>query len=216
MIFWVAVLAGTGLAWLAVRMKFYATWVLCFNVLLSVYLSIFLTPTVANFAPMEGTAASYGTALTMMIVACGCFAILHGLSYVFLTGQFTISFPRLFDILLSGLLGFIAGFLILSFAAIVFTTTPLARHKIVGSIGFSQRSQQSTVLCLAKCCDLVHAVAGSGSSADTTKAAIDRLLTIKPKDSEPKPDANEPPAGPVKSPTRAPVKRRTIVDPGGE
>ena len=31
-------------------------------------------------------------------------ALLHGLSYVFLTGQFNIPFPRIFDIVLSGVL----------------------------------------------------------------------------------------------------------------
>ena len=74
----------------------------------------------------------------MTVLAGGCFALLQGLSFVFLTGQFHIPFPRVFDIVLSGVLGFAAGFLIVSFVAVVLTTTPLAEHKIVGVFGLGK------------------------------------------------------------------------------
>ena len=220
MVFWVAILAGVGFAWLAVRLGFYATWVLLFNVLLSIYVGIFLAPALTGFAPTSGSAASYGTALTMVVLAGGCFAILHGLSYVFLTGQFNIPFPRVFDVLFSGLLGFVAGFLVLSFAAIVLTTTPLARHKIVNSIGFNPQSQRANIVCLAQCCDLIHAVAGFQGDRNTTQAAIDRLIeagnNLESKRSEQKPDANEPPAASSKSPPRQAGARRKIMDPSAD
>jgi apolipoprotein N-acyltransferase len=215
MVFWIAILAGGLFAWLAVRIGFYTTWVLLFNVLISIYVAIFLAPAVTGFAPASGRAASYGTALSMIVLAGGCFAILHGLSYVFLTGQFNIPFPRIFDILLSGLLGFMAGFLILSFAAVVLTTTPLAQQKIVSSIGFNRQSQRANILCLAGCCDLIHAVAGSDGGKGATEAAIDRLMdasiSLELKRNEQKPDANEPPTAP-KTPPRQAGARRKIID----
>lgn len=179
MVFWIAILAGILFVWLAVRLGFYATWVLLFNVVISMYVAIFLAPLIVDFAPAVGGAASYGVALSMIVLAGGCFALLQGLSYVFLTGQFNIPFPRIFDIVLSGVLGFTAGFLILSFAAIVLTTTPLAQHKIISSIGFNEQSQQANISCMARCCDLIHAVAGFEGSKETTGTAIHRLLDVQ-------------------------------------
>ena len=220
MVFWVAILVGVLFAWLAVRLGFYATWVLLFNVLVSIYIAIFLSPVVTVFAPTSGWAASYGVTLSMVVLAGGCFAILHGLSYVFLTGQFKIPFPRVFDVLLSGLLGFTTGFLILSFAAIVLTTTPLAQHEIVGAVGFNRQSQQANIRCLARCCDLIHAITRFGDGKDTTQVAIDRLIDagndLEPKRDEMKPDANEPPAAQSKSPPRRGMQRRKIDDPSAD
>ena len=62
MVFWIAILSGVLFAWLAVRLGFYATWILLFNVLLSIYVAIFLAPLVVDFAPSSGRAASYGVA----------------------------------------------------------------------------------------------------------------------------------------------------------
>jgi hypothetical protein len=218
MVFWIAILAGVLFAWLAVRLGFYATWVLLFNILVSMYVAIFLAPIVADFAPVPGGAASYGMALSMVVLAGGCFAIFQGLSYVFLTGQFNIPFPRTFDILVSGGLGFVAGFLILSFVALILTTTPLAQHEIVSSIGFNEQSQQPNLSCLTRSCDLIHAVAGfEGKGRDTPGAAIHRLLDGGRKDAskpkEEKPDVNEPPAPAPKAPRHESPARRKIVEP---
>ncbi len=220
MVFWIAILAGVLFAWLAVRLGFYATWVLLFNVVISMYVAIFLAPLIVDFAPGSGGAASYGVALSMIVLAGGCFALLQGLSFVFLTGQFNIPFPRIFDIVLSGALGFAAGFLILSFAAIVLTTTPLAQHKVISSIGFNEQSQRANISCMAQCCDLVHAVAGFEGSKETTSTAIHRLLEIQQNLNssrrEQTPDVNEPPAAPRKEPRRESPSRRKIPDPTGD
>jgi len=220
MVFWIAILAGILFVWLAVRLGFYATWVLLFNIVISIYVAIFLTPLIVSFAPAAGQVASYGAALSMLVLAGGCFALLHGLSYVFLTGQFNIAFPRIFDIVLSGVLGFAAGFLILSFAAIVLTTTPLAQQEIVSSIGFNEQSQRANISCVARCCDLVHAIAGFEGGKEATGTAIHRLLDVQrdlsSQRQEPKPDANEPPATPRKEPRHEFPARRKIVDPTGD
>jgi hypothetical protein len=218
MVFWIAILSGVLFVWLAVRLRFYATWVLLFNILVSIYVSVFLAPIVAEFAPAPGGAASYGMALSMLVLAGGCFALLHGLSYVFLTGQFNIPFPQVFEILLSGLLGFVAGFIILSFVAIVLTTTPLAQQEMVSSLGLNEQSQQSNISCLARCCNLIHRVAGLEDKKNTTEAAIHRLIdsgkSSQSKRREVKPDANEPPAKPAAAPPpRESTSRRKIPVP---
>lgn len=176
MIFWIAILAGALFAWVAVRIGFYETWALLFNIIISVYVSIFLAPTVAQFVSSPGE-GSWSTALSMFVLAGGCFAILHGLSYVFLTGQFSVKFPALFDVVFSGILGFVAGFLILSFAALALATTPLSENKLVSTLGLGRNGQQANIAGIARCCDLIHSVAGF-ADAGTTQTAVARLLEM--------------------------------------
>jgi hypothetical protein len=195
MVFWMAILTGILFVWLALRLGFYETWILFFNIVISVYVSIFLAPLVAGLAPGAGKAASYVTALSMLLLAGGCFAVLQGLSYVFLTGQFSVAFPRFFDVLLSGGLGFFAGFLVLSFAALVVTTTPLAENKLVSSIGFSRQAEETNLSCLAWCCNQVHSVAGFETDPNAAQTAVDRLFETRPGPDQAV-DSNEPPEAP--------------------
>jgi hypothetical protein len=196
MMFWIAILAGALFVWLAVRMGFYETWVLLFNIVVSIYVSVFVTPLLAEFAPAPGGASSYHTALCLIVLAGGCFALLQGLSFVFLTGQFHIPFPRVFDIVFSGMLGFVAGFLALSFVALVLTTTPLASDKIVGVLGLGRQTQSANLVCITRCCDLIHFFAASEDGSDTPQAALQRLLqanTAHPAPRNRPPEVNEPP-----------------------
>jgi len=175
MVFWTAVLIGGLFVWLAVRVGFYEIWGLLFSSVLSIYVAIFLAPIVAGFATGEGSLSGYSTALGLIALAGGCFALLYGLSYVFLTGQFRISFPEILDILLAGGLGFLTGFLISSFATVVLTTTPLAEHKLAGELGLTPDAQQSNIACLAWCCDRVHAFVGGDTEGSATELAIGKL-----------------------------------------
>lgn len=213
MVFWIAILTGALFIWLAVRMGFYETWSLLFNILVSIYVSIFLAPIVADLIPMPGN-ASWCMALSMVVLGGGCFAILHGLSWVFLTGQFSIRFPSLFDVVFSGALGFVAGFLILSFAALVVSTTPLAQHRFVNTLGLGRQGQKANLVGVARCCDLIHRVAGF-SDGGTTQDAITRLLDtgdrLSASDKAP-PDPNEPNA--VASPQPQPPKTEEGKPPG--
>ncbi len=174
MVFWIAILTGALFVWLSVRRGFYETWALLFNLLVAIYVSIFLAPTVARSVPMPGGAA-WCTAISMLVLAGGVFALLHGLSWVFLTGQFSIRFPSLFDVVCSGILGFVAGFLVLSFAALAMSTTPVVDHKIVTTLGLGREGQTANVAGLARCCDLIHSVAGFADSG-ATRDAVEQLL----------------------------------------
>ena len=97
MVFWASILARGVFAWLAIRMGFYETWTMLFNIVISIYVAIFLTPAIVDVAPAAGD-TSYGNALTLAVTATGVFLVLHGISYVFLTGQFNVSFPKIFDL----------------------------------------------------------------------------------------------------------------------
>lgn len=176
MVFWIAILAGALFVWLAVRLGFFETWGLLFNIVISIYVAIFLAPTVAAYAPTTGNLSPYCVGLSMAVLGVGCFALLYGVSYVFLTSQYCVPFPKLLDVLAAGGMGFLAGFLILSFAALVVTATPLAQHELVSSMGFNAESEGANIGCIAWCCDLVHSVVGPDHEAKASEAAILRLL----------------------------------------
>lgn len=220
MVFWIAILSGALFIWLAVRLGFYETWVLLFNVVISIYVSIFLAPVVAGSVPMP-CGAAWCMALSMFVLAGGCFVILHGLSYVFLTGQFHIPFPSLFDVVFSGILGFAAGFLVLSFASLVLATTPLAERRVVNTLGVSRQGQQANIAGITRCCDIVHSLAGFADSG-SAKAAVARLFEmsdcLSESDAAPS-DANAPAVADSPQPqssdteepsTRTRLPRRTI------
>ena len=176
MVFWIAILVGAAFVGVAVRRGFYETWGLLFSSIISIYVAVFLGPSIAGVSSHTEVTSAYSTALGMIALAGGCFAILYGSSYVFLTAQFKVSFPEVFDILLAGGLGFLIGFLILSFIALVLTTTPLVENDIAKAVGLNPESQSPNIACVAWCCDLVHAITGSDTNESPTKMAIKRLL----------------------------------------
>lgn len=175
MVFWAGVLVGGVFAWLAVRRGFYETWTMLFNIIISVYVAVFLTPVVLDIIPAAGQ-ISYGKALTLAATAIGAFLILYGISYTLLTGQFKVSFHRIFDVLFAGLLGFLGGFLVLSFVAFVLLVTPLSQNTALKEIGLNKQSQQSNISYVCWWGDLVHGVASSGNSDYTTEDAVNHLL----------------------------------------
>ena len=61
MVFWLAVLVGALFAWIAVQIGFYATWIMFFNLVLSAYVGMFLTPVVITMVP-AATETPYGYA----------------------------------------------------------------------------------------------------------------------------------------------------------
>ena len=172
MLFWIGILVGAAVTYMAVKMGFYETWVLLFNLTVAIYLGIFLRPLIADLVPAAGD-TDFGCALTLLAVAGGVFAILHGLSFVFLTGQFKVPFPKIFDVVFSGILGFLAGLLIWSFASLLICVSPLAQESAIEKIGFSAASYDSEYL--AWWCDLIHNFTAS-ENAVTCKQAISDAL----------------------------------------
>jgi hypothetical protein len=201
MVFWLAILVGGLFAWLAVKAGFYDTWTILFNIVVAIYMAVFLTPVVAEFVPAVG-GTSCCNALTLIAIAIGTFFILYGISYTFITGQFNVSFPRVFDILFAGLMGFLAGFLVSSFVAFVFCVTPISQNKIANEIGLNRQSQQANISYICWWCDLVNGVVASKDSDYTSEKAIDWLFqsteekkpgdsSIKQADTNKPPDAND-------------------------
>jgi hypothetical protein len=112
----------------------------------------------------------------MATVALASFLILHGISYTFLTGQFNVSFPKVFDTLGTGLLGFLAGFLVWSFLSLLIYITPASQNTFVKEIGFTDQFQQTSVLYISRFCNLVNAVVSSQDDEHSAEQTISKLL----------------------------------------
>ncbi|MHC4115882.1 MAG: CvpA family protein [Planctomycetota bacterium] len=194
MVFWASILAGGFFAWLAIRMGFYEMWTMLFNIVVAVYVAVFMTPVIVDVVPAAGD-TSYGNALTLAATAIGSFLILYGISYVLLTGQFKVSFPKVFDLVLAGLLGFCAGFFVFSFAALVITITPLSRNSLAARAGLDGRSQRSNIAYICWWCDAVDRIAASPDRKTTSEQTINALLSSAqpepPGETEKRPDPND-------------------------
>ncbi len=192
MTFWIGILVAAAFAWLAVKTGFYETWAMLFNIVISIYLAIYLRPIIVDTVPSAGD-TPYGNALTMAATAIAVFLILHGITYVFFTSQFSISFPKIFDTLGAGFLGFLAGFLVWSFVSLLICTTPISQNSFVKGIGFENQFKQNNASVICWWCNLVNTAVSSRSGEYTSEEAISELL----KSAEPKAQAE--PAEPAES-----------------
>ena len=214
MIFWIGILVGGLFTWLAIKIGFYETWALMFNIVISIYVAVFLAPLILNLVPAAGE-TSYANALALTVTAAGIFLILHGITYILFTSQFRISLPKVFDLLFAGFLGFLTGFLVSSFVAVIVTAMPISQNKFLNEAGFNRESQQANISYISWWCDLVHFVASSPDSSVTSKQAIHTLLThTKPetqKDVLERIDPNEPALSPdTKADTQGEMDISTI------
>jgi hypothetical protein len=203
MAFWMGILVGGFFAWLAIRIGLLETWAMLFNILVSIYLAVFLGPTIANIpgaadAPFSNLLAAIGTAIAT-------FLVLHTISYTFITAQFSFSFPKILGSLGAGLLGFLAGLLVWSFASILICLTPISEQPIAKGLGFCSKSQQTNVSYMSWWCDLVNKAVASQDSRHTSKEAINALLEKAEKERRNKtvepPEPNEPTEPNVKTST---------------
>lgn len=175
MVFWVGILLGGFFAWFAVKTGFYETWIMLFNIVISIYLAIFLRPIIVDIVPATG-GTPYGNALTMIATAIGVFLILHGISYVFFTSQFSFSFPKIFNTLGAGFLGFLAGFLVWSFVSLLIYITPISQNTFIKDIGFGNQFEQTNMPVICWWCDLLNRVVSRQDNVVTGEQVISGLL----------------------------------------
>jgi hypothetical protein len=174
MMFWMGILVGGIFAWLAVKWGLYQTWAAVFNIIISIYLSLYLRPIIVN-TPVVGN-TPYSNILAVVAVALASFLILHGISYTFLIGQFSVTFPKSLDALGSSFLGFAAGFLIWSFLSLLVYVTPVSQNSLVKQIGFTDQFQQTSISYISRFCNYVNAVVSFKDNKYSAEQTIDKLL----------------------------------------
>jgi len=197
MTFWIGILIAAGFAASAVKLGLYQAWTMLFNVAIAVYVGVNLGPAIETFVP--AASGQYGRTLAVLAAGLGTFLILHGISYTFLIGQFEVTFPNGFNKLLSPLLGFLAGFLVWSFAVLVFCTTPFCQNTSIKDAGLDSKTFEEAKMkpYLVWWCNLVDKFAAAGESDTDADAAVRNLLARPGKDTRARidrmtADVNEP------------------------
>lgn len=202
MVFWLAVLVGALFAWIGVQIRFFASWIMLFNLVLAAYMGVFLSPILIASIP-AATETPYGYALVLLSVSGATLLVAYGICYASAGGRFRAEFPRLLDTVGSGMLGFLSGFLVAGFVALAVSLSPLAQNEYLKTLGLGGPSQETTTAYVCRCCDVLHALVASSEVHRTSEQALRRL---RPKDSEPAPPpppSRNHPAGAVPPPSAA-------------
>jgi hypothetical protein len=175
MVLWLTIFISGLFILLALKKGFYEIIILFFNILIPVYIAIFLTPTVLEFIP-AAVFTKYNIILAMIVIAASAFTILYGINFVFLTSRFKVTFHKVFDLLFTGLIGFMTGFLVSSFIAFLICVTPFSQTDFVKRFGFGREAQKYNISYMCKLCDLVNFAVASKENKITSLQAVEKLL----------------------------------------
>ena len=165
------ILVGTFCVWFAIKIGFYETWAMLFNIIIAIYIALFLAQPFVNFLSEETGNIPCCDALALLIVAVGSFLILHGITYILFTSQFNVNFPKIFDILFAGLLGFLGGFLILSFAALIIFLTPFGKYAAI-----NKESVNNNMKCAYWLLDGMHSIVSLPENELKSSDVIEQFL----------------------------------------
>jgi len=179
MVLLAGILVGGLCIWFAVKIGFYETWAMLFNIVMAIYIALFLAQPILNILPEEARNNQSCEALTLMFLAIGAFLILHGLTYILFTSQFKVTFPKLFDILFAGMLGFFGGFLLLSFAALIIFLTPFG-----GYAGMQDESVEYNISSAYWLFDGIHSIVSSPDNEITAEKVVKQLLNKSEPDTQ--------------------------------
>jgi hypothetical protein len=180
MVFWIGILIAFIFAYSTIKLGFYHAWTMLFNLLVAVYIAVRIGPVLEDFFP-AAVSGQYSNALSLLAMGTGIFLILQGIAYVLLIGQFEVTFPRAINIVGSGLMGFLAGFLICSFATLIICTTPFSQQQYVKELGLDAKTFEEAKMqsCLVGLCNFMDTFVASGSDPVSTEKTIKEML-IKP------------------------------------
>jgi hypothetical protein len=181
MVFWIGILVAVIFAYSAIKLGFYHTWTMLFNFVIAVYVALRISPAIEEFLPAAMGGGQYSKTMALLATGLVTFLILHGIAYVLLIGQFEVTFPRVVNTLGSGILGFLAGFLIWSFGTLIVCTTPFCQQQYVKELGFETKTFQEAKMqpYLVWWCSFLDKLVASGDGPVSAEQTIKDLL-IKP------------------------------------
>lgn len=181
MVFWIGIFVAVIFAYSAIKLGFYHAWTMLFNLIIAVYVALRISPMIEEFLPAAMNGGQYSKTMALLATGLVTFLILHGIAYVLLIGQFEVTFPRIVNTLGSGILGFLTGFLVWSFATLLVCTTPFAQQQYVKELGFETKTFQEAKMqsYLVGWCSFLDKFVASDEGPVSAEKTIKELL-IKP------------------------------------
>jgi hypothetical protein len=163
-----AIAMGVVFAVCGYRWGFYTIWAMLFNLLISIYLGVMLSPTVAGFLPTLFPAAArqsegsfwYVYAAIVAGVAMVSFIILQITATAYFTGTFNISLPKLIEKLGSLFIGFVAGYALWGFICFLILIMPIKKDQSILFKSFTAdpNSKEISMPTISKVTNTVNAV----------------------------------------------------------
>ncbi len=179
MILWLGIIFSLVFAAVSLKKGLYLSWVKLVNIVFSIYLSVFLTPSISHCSDFVAK-ANYGYPLCMIVIAVVVFLILQTVTTTFFTGIFKISFPKVLNIAGAAVLGFVCGLLIWSLGCFVFLLTPLPHSSIAQRFEVPAQLVRTSIPTLRLTCGFVNFCSFQGEQADASKV-LDSLLYVESK-----------------------------------
>jgi hypothetical protein len=183
MLFWIGILFAAIFAYFAVKIGFYEIWNVLFNIAVSIYLSIFLGPVIAEYIPKIDY-REYIVPLSTLAAAIAAFLVLHSISFILFTGRFRVPFPKIIDTYFAGLWGFLTGCLIWSFIILLICMSPISQNARLKEFGFPGQLKEAKTSNVRFWCGLINTAVFSSENYLSTDAAIEKLNTISSKKDE--------------------------------
>ena len=173
MIFWFAVVAGVIFAVIGIRKSFFPMWAMLFNILVSIYLSIMLSPLIVQIRP-DMDQLRYYLAACVAVIAVMAFIILQVIKTSFLAQISESLCPRFFDNVGAAILGFLSGYVVFSFVFLAVCIMPFSEPSFMKGILGDGVSTPSGAKPVVKACNFV-AKASMQCYSDTAVEVVDWL-----------------------------------------
>jgi hypothetical protein len=159
-------------AFLGYRKTFYPSWAFLFNILVSVYTSIMITPQIVDKVPfIRVYLGSFSYSAFILISAVIIFVVMHFLSFKFFTAVYIVTFPKIFNSAGAAVLGFLTGLAISGFLLFLVTITPLSDFPAVKFLAQNSQTADGTNTVVLTTCNFVH-----GISLQPSPTAIDKQM----------------------------------------
>ncbi len=156
MAFWIAVGIGVLCALFGIKKDFFPLWGIFFNLMITIYVSIMLTPTVIGF--FGELNSHYHYAGCVATIAILIFVILQTITINVLTKTYVVTLPELFDNIGGGILGFLSGFLVTNFIFLIIFTMPFSHQPSMKSFRGQQDSKPAAAKAIVGMCDFAGAI----------------------------------------------------------
>ena len=191
MIFWLTIMIGILAVLIGKKKGFFPMWAILFNIMIPIYISVMLTPTVVGVIPDIGT-NGYNQAGCVAGIAILFFVFLQFIATNYFTADSDVILPDFVEKIGTSVISFIAGYLACCFIFFIICIMPFSDKPIAKKIlGKDQRSL-SAVASVAKTCDFVGAISLQCHEDTTVPKIVDWFIepAYKPTD-EPTGDPNE-------------------------
>ncbi|MDO8302072.1 MAG: hypothetical protein Q7T18_02415 [Sedimentisphaerales bacterium] len=161
-----AIAMGFVFAVCGYRWGFYTMWAVLFNLTISIYLGVMLSPTAAGVLPMLFPADAQQSSGAFWYIYAGLtagvslvsFIILQTVAMSYFTGTFNITLPKLLENLGAAFAGFVTGYVLWGFICFLVLIMPVSQSVFLKSFTADRGSIEVSMPTVSKVVNIINAV----------------------------------------------------------